>query len=79
MPVLSRGFFLRDDTGRPVRVSGANTDLTERKRADEELQDTNRRLEAAVARSTEMTMRAEMANIAKSQFLANMSHEIRTP
>ena len=79
VPVLSRAFFLRDETGRPIRVSGANTDLTERIRADEELRDTNRRLEAAVARSAEMTLRAEMANVAKSEFLANMSHEIRTP
>ena len=79
VPVLSRGFYLRDETGKPIRVSGANTDLTERKRADEELRESHRRLEEAIARSTEMTMKAEAANMAKSDFLANMSHEIRTP
>ncbi len=37
------------------------------------------RAEEAVARANEMAVRAEAANVAKSQFLANMSHEIRTP
>jgi diguanylate cyclase (GGDEF)-like protein/PAS domain S-box-containing protein len=34
VPVLSRGFVLRDRAGRPLRVSGTNTDLTERKMAE---------------------------------------------
>ena len=32
VPVLSRGYVLRDGTGKAVRISGVNTDLTERKR-----------------------------------------------
>ena len=50
-----------------------------RKLAEEELRETNRRLESATARATEMAEQAEMASIAKGEFLANMSHEIRTP
>ncbi|MCD2516206.1 EAL domain-containing protein [Massilia sp. G4R7] len=34
VPVLSRGLVLRDRHGRPLRVSGTNTDLSERKLAE---------------------------------------------
>lgn len=34
VPVLSRGFILRDADGKPLRVSGTNSDLTERKQME---------------------------------------------
>jgi diguanylate cyclase (GGDEF)-like protein/PAS domain S-box-containing protein len=34
VPVLSRGYVLRNDQGRALRLSGTNTDLTERKQAE---------------------------------------------
>ena len=34
VPVLSRGFVLRDENGRALRLSGTNTDLSERKKAE---------------------------------------------
>ena len=53
--------------------------ITERKKAEDDLLETNRQLEAATMMANDMAVQAEMANIAKSEFLANMSHEIRTP
>ncbi|MBK7455779.1 MAG: PAS domain S-box protein [Anaerolineales bacterium] len=53
--------------------------ITEQKRAEAELLQTNRRLEGLIIRANALAEQAETANIAKSNFLANMSHEIRTP
>jgi PAS domain S-box-containing protein len=68
-----------DAQGRPDRILGSLRDITERKRAEETLRETNRHLEESTARANELMAQAEMASIAKSEFLANMSHEIRTP
>ncbi len=54
-------------------------DITDRKRAEEELLEINRCLELETARANAMAAQAESASVAKSEFLANMSHEIRTP
>jgi PAS domain S-box-containing protein len=56
-----------------------NQDITDRKKAEQSLRESNRYLELATARAKELAAQAEMANVAKSEFLANMSHEIRTP
>ena len=58
---------------------GLGLDISSRKRAEEEIRNTNIMLAEQTARANDMAVQAEMANAAKSEFLANMSHEIRTP
>jgi PAS domain S-box-containing protein len=64
--VLGRASLVaRTEDGRPARLIGTTTDISERKALEHDLKS---------ARDV-----AEAANHAKSTFLANMSHEIRTP
>jgi PAS domain S-box-containing protein len=70
--MLARGIALRDAEGRPYRMAGSHTDVTEQKQALYALAEGEEQLRLA-------KQAAEMANRAKSEFLANMSHEIRTP
>jgi len=53
-------------------VFAAARDVTERKRVEQALQETNIQLESAKSA-------AEKANLAKSDFLSSMSHELRSP
>ncbi len=81
---------VRDEEGKLTHFVGVQNDVTARKKAEEEVRELNRTLEARVEERTAQLRdtvsqlqaareAAEAANKAKSEFLANMSHEIRTP
>ena len=89
----SRGEMIRGTDGSPHRMAGSLTDISERKSAEQrleqamqELTETHLRLEKQTialqvqnANLKKAQQKAEAANQSKSHFLANMSHEIRTP
>ncbi len=60
-----KGLIVREPSGQAVRVVGSTIDISDRKRAQEELETAHRE--------------AQAANEAKDQFLATLSHELRTP
>ncbi|MES1258061.1 MAG: response regulator [Acidobacteriota bacterium] len=70
--VLARGIAQWDTDGKPLRMVGSHSDITQRKQAELVVRLQNEAL--ALAKE-----KAEAAAVAKSSFLATMSHEIRTP
>ncbi len=70
---------LRNYSGKIAHFAVIANDITDRKRAEEGLQDYARALEMANQCLEKYSFSAQAATQAKSAFLANMSHEIRTP
>ena len=70
---------LYGESGEMVGGVGVTRDISERKRAEAQLQKYAVELEATNKTLEKSNDLAECANRAKGEFLANMSHELRTP
>lgn len=80
---LSVKYPLRDADGHIYAVGGIATDITEMRRMQQELADSNQLLEQKVIERTRQALdacaKAEAADQAKTRFLSSVSHELRSP
>ena len=81
-----KGQAIWDEQGKPLRMAGSLSDISQRKAMEEDLRIAAAKSEsmaAELAAANEEAqiarMKADEATRLKSEFLANMSHEIRTP
>ena len=73
---LSVKFPVLDTDGNPYAVCGISTDITDRKRAEEQIQELNAGLEARVA---ERTAELEASTRELDAFSYSVSHDLRAP
>ncbi len=86
IPILSRGYIQRDDTGTPVRVSGSNMDLTETKQVQAKLESLIKSIseknEELQKQKSEIQIQSEQLaelNRIKDKLFSIIAHDIRSP
>jgi PAS domain S-box-containing protein len=72
--VHSQGDVMRDESGRPSRMFGIVQDITERKRAEEDLRESERRY-----RETQMELAHVNRVTTMGQLTASIAHEVNQP
>ncbi len=70
---------LRDENGNVIGVAGLSVDISERKRAEIELQKSKAALETANAQLLKANEIIRSKDIAQTKFVQNMQHDFRTP
>lgn len=65
--------------GQPVAIQGIGRDITDRKQAQQRLEESSRELQRKNEELSRALQLAREATQLKEQFLANTSHELRTP
>jgi PAS domain S-box-containing protein len=73
---LTVKFPLRDATGAPYAICGISTDITERKRAEEQVRELNAELETRVL---ERTAELQASTRELDSFAYSVSHDLRAP